>query len=121
MIPDMVMNEAIEKANLEIEEVFSLAFVERLREKRHSYNPDYHRDKTNPELINGSCQCDYCKALRNYVELKMEHHRTQKRLHNDDMVFMSEISGIETTLEDLKIKAKKAKKEKDRIKKDLKI
>jgi len=121
MIPDIIMNEAIEKANLEIDEVFSLAFIERLREKRHYFDPNYHKGKKNIQLVNGSCQCNYCKSLRYYVELKLEYHRTKKRLYSDTLSFKSEVEGVEINLAELEQKVKKAKEEKDKIKNDLKI
>jgi len=103
-------------------EVFALAFTLYKRRKLAGYKENYHENKTDTQLINGGCSCEYCTNLRKYVVLKKAHHR-EKRILFDDNEILSyrEVVNLQKYLNELEEKFKKHKRRKDQIKNDLKI
>lgn len=112
-----IVSEVAKKRN---SEVISLAILQHEKEEAYEYKPQFHRGKSNPQLISSNCQCDYCKALRAYVSHKLEKHRAKKSLENyEEILTNKQIRKWEETINNLSESIKFYRDKKESIKKDL--
>lgn len=119
---DEVKNKVKSIADGKTPEVFALSFIRFKRRKLLGYKSDYHENKSDSQLIKGSCDCEYCRNLRLYVVTKLEHHKEKKKLYNDDFILSDkEIKELQETLEDLKKEYEYYRKRKNQTKNYLEL
>lgn len=121
-VPTQIQRLVDERLAKESPKIFAEVLIQHLRETKYSYKPDYHRGKSNIELINGYCTCDYCINLRKYVKAKLALHRLNKYFYSDHYPFSSkEINTISGEIGKLKQEMSKYKRLKDQVKEELNI
>lgn len=111
--------EVEEKANEQTPLAFASALIIYKRRKRAGCMGN-HENVSNSKLLNSDCNCSYCRNLKQYVKLKLEHHRKKKYFLNDSFPHPSSEKEL-NELRNLEEEFKKHKKEKDFIKEHLKL
>lgn len=102
--------------------VLARVLIDRELENKYGFKPEFHAGKSNIELINSNCRCSYCKALRQYVNKKIEAHRFKKFILDDRYpITNEELNKLWDELAKLEMEFSRYKRIKDRIKSELKI
>jgi len=119
---NLLKEKVLTKANKNKALVFSEALIILKRRQLAGFKTSYHKNKTDSQLLLDDCTCDYCKNLKKYVNIKLNHHRLKKRIYNetipmDSSEFMHTISKVQELEEEFKYH----KRLKDNIKKELKL